>query len=58
MTSDFRLVTEYLAYKNDPEELEKFMENTCREIKHPEEFLDIMSEVASDNAFYLQNNVV
>ena len=51
MTSDFRLVLDYLACKNNPEEMKAFMANKERVICHPEEFLDTMSEVASDGRY-------
>lgn len=48
MTSDFRLLLDYMACKNNPEEMKAFMSDKERVIRHPEEFLDAMSEVASD----------
>lgn len=51
MTSDFRLVVEYLACRDDPGEMKKFMSDKERIICHPEEFLDVMSEVASDKRY-------
>ena len=51
LTSDFRLIADYLAYKNNPERLKKFMEENNQKIRHPEEFLDVMSEVASDGRY-------
>ena len=51
MTSDFRLVLDYLACKNNPEEMKAFMANKERVICHPEEFSDTMSEVASDGRY-------
>lgn len=51
MTSDFRLLLDYLACRNNPEEMKKFMADNRRVIRHPEEFLDAMSEVASDGRY-------
>ena len=51
MTSDFRLVLDYLACRNNPEEMKAFMADKERVICHPEEFLDTMSEVASDGRY-------
>lgn len=51
MTSDFRLLLDYLACKNNPEEMKLFMSDNERVIRHPEEFLDAMSEVASDGRY-------
>ena len=48
MTSDFRFVVEYLACRNHPAEMKKFMSDNERVIRHPVEFLDVMSELASD----------
>lgn len=44
-------VADYLACKNSPEELKKFMEENDQKIRHPEEFLDVMSEVAGDKRY-------
>ena len=51
MTSDFRLLLDYMACKNNPEEMKAFMSDNERVIRHPEEFLDAMSEVASDGRY-------
>ena len=51
MTSDFRLLLDYLACRNNPEELKAFMADKERVIRHPEEFLDAMSELASDGRY-------
>lgn len=51
MTSDFRLLLDYMACKNNPEEMKAFMSDKERVIRHPEEFLDAMSEVASDGRY-------
>lgn len=51
MTSDFRLLLDYLACRNSPEEMKMFMADKERVIRHPEEFLDAMSEVASDRRY-------
>lgn len=51
MTSDFRLLLDYMACKNNPEEMKEFMSDKERVIRHPEEFLDAMSEVASDGRY-------
>lgn len=51
MTSDFRLLLDYMACKNNPEEMKVFMADKERVIQHPDEFLDAMSEVASDGRY-------
>ena len=51
LKSDFRLIADYLAYKNKPEQLKQFMNENGHKICHPEEFLDVMSEVASDGRY-------
>ena len=51
LTSDFRLIAEYAARRQDPELLEELLEDKVHTIKHPEEFLDMLSEVASDKRY-------
>ena len=51
LTSDFRLIAEYAARRQDPELLEALMEDKVHTIKHPEEFLDMLSEVAKDKQY-------
>ena len=51
LTSDFRLIAEYAARKQDPDQLEELMEDKVHTINHPEEFLDMLSEVANDKRY-------
>ena len=51
LTSDFRLIAEYAARRQDPELLEELLEDKVQTIKHPEKFLDMLSEVASDKRY-------
>lgn len=51
MTSDFALIAEYVARKKDVERLEELMSDNEHIIKHPEEFLDLLSEVANDEQY-------
>jgi len=51
LTSDFRLIAEYAARRQDPELLEELLEDKVHTIKHPEEFLDMLSEVAKDKQY-------
>ena len=51
LKSDFRLIADYLAYKNNPKRMKQFMNENNQQIRHPEEFLDVMSEVASDGRY-------
>jgi len=51
LTSDFRLIAEYAARSQDPAQLEELMEDKVHTIQHPEEFLDMLSEVASDKRY-------
>lgn len=51
MTSDFRLIAEYVARKQDPEKLYKFMADKVHTIKQPEEFLELLSEVSNDKRY-------
>ena len=40
-----------LEFPQDPELLEELLEDKVHTIKHPEEFLDMLSEVASDKRY-------
>ena len=51
LTSDFRLLAEYAALKNNPEGLKQYMENQKQVIRHPEEFLDVLSTVSGDRRY-------
>ena len=51
LTSDFGLIAEYVAGKQDPERLEALMQDNVHTIKHLEEFLDLLSEVAKDKQY-------
>ena len=48
LTSDFRLIADYFVGKKDKASLKKLFADQTHKIKHPEEFLDVLSEVASD----------
>jgi len=58
LTSDFRLIVEYFIHKRDPEALKKLFADGTYKIKHPEEFLDVLSEVASDNKYKELKNLL
>jgi len=45
------LIAEYAARRQDPKQLEELLEDKVHTIKHPEEFLDMLSEVASDKRY-------
>ena len=51
LTSDFRLIAEYAARRQDSKQLEELLEDKVHTIKHPEEFLDMLSEVANDKRY-------
>lgn len=51
LTSDFRLIAEYAANRNNPEKILQMMNNKDLKIRHPEEFLDALSEVAGDKRY-------
>ena len=51
LTSDFRLIAEYFARKKDKKALKELFTDNSYKIKHPEEFLDVLSEVASDGRY-------
>lgn len=49
--SDFRLVVEYLACRDNEENLNRLMRDNVHKLKHPEEFLDVISAVAKDKRY-------
>lgn len=51
LTSDFGLIAEYVARKQNPEHLEELMADKIHTIDHPEEFLELLSEVANDKQY-------
>ena len=51
LTSDFRMIAEYAARRQDPDLLEDLLEDKVHTIKHPEEFLEMLSEVANDKRY-------
>jgi len=51
LTSDFRLIAEYVAKRQEPGQLEELMSDKVHTIKHPEEFLELLSEVANDKRY-------
>ena len=50
LTSDFRIVAEYLACRDDKEKWKEFLENT-KEIRHVEELLDVIWELSGDDGY-------
>ena len=48
LTSDFRLIADYFVGRKNKASLKKLFADQTHKIKHPEEFLDVLSEVASD----------
>ncbi len=50
LTSDFRIVAEYLACRDDKEKWIEFLENT-KEIRHVEELLDVIWELSGDENY-------
>lgn len=51
LTSDFRMIAEYLAATEQPEQLEELLKNKEYKIKHPEAFLDLFSEISGDSRY-------
>lgn len=51
LTSDFRLLAEYVALKDDLEMLTHYMREQNQPIRHPEEFLDVLSTVSGDKRY-------
>ena len=50
LTSDFRLIADYLSCQNDRQKLSEFMENMVP-VRHPEEFLDTMKAITKDKRY-------
>lgn len=50
LTSDFRIVAEYLACKKDKEKWEDFLKRS-QEIVHVEELLDVIAEISGDEHY-------
>ena len=51
LTSDFRLIAEYVACRNQPKKLDALLSDNKHVIKHPEEFFDMLGEITSDKRF-------
>ena len=50
LTSDFRIVAEYLSYKDDEEKWDEFWKSE-KEILHVEELLDVLLEISQDDHY-------
>ena len=50
-TSDFEILADYFAMKNEPEKLKEFMKNKRKVIRHTEEFLDVMNTITGDKRY-------
>ena len=51
LTSDFRLIAEFAARKQNTEQLEALVADKVHTIRHLEEFLELLSEVANDKRY-------
>lgn len=51
LTSDFRLIAEYMAHRKEPEKLRELVNDRLHKIQHPEEFLDTLGEIIGDGRF-------
>lgn len=49
--SDFRHVVDYLAYEDDRKKRREYMNDVTRKVRHPEEYLDMMSAFTTDKRF-------
>ena len=52
LTSDFRLVAEYMAHQNSRESWNEFLNNHNYKIKHMEALLDTLYSISKDEKFY------
>lgn len=50
-TSDFGLLAEYIALQSEPEKLEEFIRKNKQAIRHPEEFLDVLSAISGGGIY-------
>ena len=50
-TSDFRLVSEFIASQGDPVLRRKFMEDTEYKVGHPQELLDMLGAIGRDSRY-------
>ena len=51
LTSDFRLIAEYVACRNQPKKLDALLADNKQIIRHPEEFFDLLETITSDKRF-------
>ena len=51
MTSDFRWIVEFLAYRKQPKVLKQLFADKEDKIKHPQEFLELMREITTDKRY-------
>ena len=51
LTSDFRLIAEYVACRNQPKKLDKLLADNKQVIRHPEEFFDLLGTITSGKRF-------
>lgn len=51
LTSDFRLIAEFIACRNQPQKLDALLADDKHVIKHPEEFFDLLETITSDKRF-------
>ena len=51
LTSDFRLIAEFVACQDKPKELDELLADKKFVIKHPEEFFELLGEITSDRRF-------
>ena len=58
LTSDFRLIVEYFEHKKDMRALKEIFRERRDKIKHPDEFLDALSEVSSDKKYKEMKNTL
>lgn len=57
LTSDFRIVAEYLACKNDKEKWTEFLADT-KEIRHVEEILDVIWELSDEGNYKILSDKI
>lgn len=49
--SDFRIIADYMAYRNDKAKIKEYFKNSDRELVHVEHVLDLLQALSSDSRF-------
>ncbi len=50
--SDFRIIADYMAYRNDKDKVKEYFKNNDHELMHVEHVLDLLHALSGDSRFY------